>query len=306
MNKLPSLEDIRVFTTAARLVSFGKAADQLGVSPAYISKRIKLLEENLGVALFFRTARSVQLTAEGEIALESGEQMLSLAENLHSRLMESRQETRGLLRIGCSTGFGTRFINPFILSLRDKFPLLNIDLVLMDRPIDLVTEKMDLDIRIGGTFPPQYIARKLAGNHRVFCASPEYVQQHGAPQHPAELENTHVCICIRERDHHHGHWRIENSQTVETIAPNAQLTVNNGSVAKSWCLDGGGILLRSVWDVKEEIESGRLVQVLPDWYQTADVYAVYSRKTETNANLRTFLEHFEAYIQSQAVSAGNH
>ena len=105
MNKLPALEDMRVFATAARLMSFSKTAEQLLVSPAYISKRIKLLEENLGHRLFFRSARSISLTHEGKIVLIHTERLLGEIEDMQQALRSHRQEIKGELKISCSTGF---------------------------------------------------------------------------------------------------------------------------------------------------------------------------------------------------------
>lgn len=297
VDKLPGLEDIRVFVTAARLMSFARAAEQLLVSPAYISKRIKLLEENLGLTLFFRSARAISLTLEGEIVLRTGTQMLLDLDAMKSELLACRKEIRGLLRISCSTGFGTEYLNPFILSLRERYPLLSIDLQLVDRSVDIVTENVDLDICLGGAIPEQYIARKLAPNYRVFCASPGYLKQHGCPEHPRDLEQAHACISIRERNHNPASWKIECEDEWLSVTPNSQLSVNNGNVAKQWCLNGEGILLRSIWSVRNELAEGQLVRVLPEWRQSADVYAVYSRLTQTSANLRVFIEQLELYLQ---------
>lgn len=297
MNKLPALEDIRVFTVAARLKGFAKAAEQLCVSPAYVSKRIKLLEDNLGLTLFFRSPRAVNLTREGEIVLQTSLQMLDSFELMRNELQASRVQPRGLLRISCSTGFGTEYLNPFILWLRDSHPLLSIDLTLVDRPVDIASENVDLDICLGGIIPPQYIARRIASNHRIFCVSPAYIEQYGIPVVPKDLEHKHVCISIRERNHNHTSLKIECGDDVISIVPNGQLTVNNGNVAKEWCLNGQGVLLRSIWSVREELSSGRLIRVLPEWQQTADVYAVYSSKTETSANLRVFIARLEQYLQ---------
>ncbi|MBR9829951.1 MAG: LysR family transcriptional regulator [Oceanospirillales bacterium] len=296
MDKLPALEDIKVFVAAARLMSFSRAAEQLMVSPAYISKRIKLLEKNLGLVLFFRSARAISLTQEGEIVLRTGEQLLQGMEVMTGELRASREEIRGVLRISCSTGFGTEYINPFILSLRSHYPLLDIDLTLADRAVDLISENMDLDICIGGTIPDQYIARRIAGNIRIFCASPSYLEQHGWPDHPRELEKQHSCITIRERNQAPTSWKIERQGELMTVAPNSRLSVNNGDVAKQWCINGQGILLRSIWNVMHELEQGQLVHVLPEWQQVADVYAVYSQSIRTNANLRTFIENLEQYL----------
>lgn len=177
MNKLPALEDIRVFVTVAHLMSFSQAAAQLLVSPAYISKRIKLLEENLGQTLFFRSARSIKLTHEGQIILRSSELMLAELEHMQETLNACREEIRGTLRISCSTGFGSTYINPFILSLRAQYPLLAIDLTLTDKSVDIINENIDVDICIGGTISDQFIARRIAANQRILCAAPRYLEK---------------------------------------------------------------------------------------------------------------------------------
>lgn len=296
MNKLPSLEDIRVFVTVARLMSFSQAASQLLVSPAYVSKRIKLLEENLGQTLFFRTARSIKLTHEGQIILRSSEVMLAELEQMQQQLNACREEIRGNLRISCSTGFGSTYINPFILTLRGSHPLLGIDLTLTDKSVDIISENIDVDICIGGTIAEQFIARRIARNQRILCASPTYLATHGYPKYPQELEQKHFCIAIKERNQAPAVWKLEHQQESMTVTPNSKLIVNNGEVAKQWCLSGEGILLRSQWSVQPELQSGQLVRVLPQWHQTADVYAVYSRSLRTSANLRVFIENLEQYL----------
>lgn len=296
MNKLPALEDIRVFVTVARLMSFSQAAQQLLVSPAYVSKRIKLLEENLGQTLFFRSARSIKLTHEGLIILRSSEALLAELEHMHEQLNACREEIRGSLRISCSTGFGSTYINPFVLTLRANYPLLAIDLTLTDKSVDIINENIDVDICIGGTISDQFIARRIAHNQRILCASPSYLAKYGYPKTPQELEQKYFCIAIKERNQAPAVWKLEQQQESMTVTPNSKLTVNNGEVAKQWCLSGEGILLRSQWSVQPELQSGQLVRVLPQWHQTADVYAVYSRSIRTSANLRVFIENLEQYL----------
>lgn len=295
MNKLPALEDMRVFATAARLMSFSKTAEQLLVSPAYISKRIKLLEENLGHRLFFRSARSISLTHEGKIVLIHTERLLGEIEDMQQALRSHRQEIKGELKISCSTGFGSTYINPYILDLRSHYPMLGINLNLTDLSVDLVSEDIDVDICIGGTIPEQYIARLIAHNQQILCASPEYLAHHGYPQHPHDLEKYH-CITLRERNQSPVQWKLEQQGKILTISPNSRLSVNNGEVAKQWCLNGEGIILRSQWNVANELQQGKLIQILPQWAQTADVYAVYSRSIKTNASLRVFVENLEQYL----------
>ncbi len=305
MNKLPALEDIRVFVTAARLVNFSKAAEQLMVSPAYISKRIRLLEQNLELTLFHRAARSVSLTPEGEIVFRTGNRMLQDMEAMKNELQAARQEVCGQLRISCSTGFGTRFLNPFISSLHQRYPSLAIELILQDQPVDMIRDNLDLDICLGGRLPEQHIARRLSHNRRILCAAPSYLEQHGHPEHPGDLEQKHVCISIRERNQPPVAWHLSHRGQTLSITPNSQLSVNNGEVAKHWCLNGQGVLLRSIWSVREELEAGTLIQVLPQWQQPADVYAIYTRTTASSASLKTFIEELEIYLKQQLEPDGS-
>ena len=122
------------------------------------------------------------------------------------------------------------------------------------------------------------------------------LHKHGYPKYPQELEQKHFCIAIKERNQAPAVWKLEHQQESMTVTPNSKLTVNNGEVAKQWCLSGEGILLRSQWSVQPELQSGQLVRVLPQWHQTADVYAVYSRSLRTSANLRVFIENLEQYL----------
>lgn len=296
MNKLPALEDIRVFVTVARLMSFSRAAELLVVSPAYVSKRIKLLEENLEQTLFLRATSTISLTHEGRIVLKSSERLLQELDSMHNELKACREEIRGELRVSCSTGFGSAYLNPFILRLRADYTLLGIDLTLTDRAVDIINENIDLDIYIGGTIPDHYIARRIAKNRRVLCASPAYLQQYGHPEHPQQLEKQHFCITLKERNQAPEQWALQSPAERLTVAPNSKLMVNNGDVAKQWCLSGEGILLRSLWNVLPELQAGSLQRVLPHWQQPADVYVVYSRSTRNNANLRVFIENLEQYL----------
>lgn len=298
MNKHPPLEDLRVFSYTARYMSFAKAAEKLLVSPAYVSKRIKLLESNLGLTLFKRNPRSVSLTSGGRIVEQYSNEILQQFEQMQLELLQASNSPTGTIRISCSTGFGSEFLEPFILLLREQYPDLSIELLLIDSAVDPLHDGIDLDISIGTPFSDQLYAKKLADNSRVFCASPEYLKKQGVPEKPDDL-CSHQCIMIRERSHNDRSWNIQNNRDQISITPNSQLSVNNGKIAKKWCLEGQGIILRSIWDIEHELTNGELVQVLPMWYQSADVYALYHQRSDLNPNLRVFIEHLELYLQQQ-------
>ena len=295
MSQLPPLEDLRVFATAARVEGFSAAAMQLNCSPAYISKRVALLEKTLGVKLFIRSARHVRLTLEGKIALEWAEKLLGTMEEMLAEIHREHQLPRGKLRIVTSTGFGSQQIAPVISQLSRQYTELEFDLELLDRPVDLISEGFDLELRVGGTLPQQMIAKRLCKNHRVLCASPAYLSQHGRPDELTQLQQ-HRCIGIRERDQNFGQWHLQNESGQKSITLNAPLTTNNGSVAKQWCLDGQGIMLRSLWNVQAELDSGQLIRVLPDYCQPADVYAIYPFRLETSAKLRVVVNLLEEQL----------
>lgn len=289
MNHMPPFKDLRVFTCVAHCGGFKLAAQQLAVSPAYVSKRIALLEETLGTQLLLRSARQVSLTREGEITLRWAQSLLSDMAQLQGELNREQQVPAGRLRITTSTGFGTRCVAPVLSHLVSRYPLLDIELELLDRPVDLVSEGFDLELLVGGEPAPDLIARRLASNRRILCAAPSYLARAGTPTRLDELRQ-HRCIGIRERDQSDGHWHLASGREVYRLQPRAWMSTNNGDVARQWCLDGHGIMLRSLWNVQRELASGALRQVLPEFSQPADIYAVYTRRLDTSARLRACVD----------------
>ncbi|MGO4745865.1 LysR substrate-binding domain-containing protein [Serratia quinivorans] len=296
MNNLPILSDLRVFVLVARRAGFAAAADELGVSPAFISKRIALLEKALEVSLLHRTTRRVAITEDGERIYEWAQRILNDVDQMMDELSDARQAPQGTLRIVSSFGFGRRFVGPALSALALQYPALELRLDVSDRLVDLVSEGFDLDIRIGDDIAPNLIARKLAQNQRILCASPEYLQRCGTPKNLSELSGR-ACLAIKERDHPFGLWRLQGPQGEEAVKVTGGLSSNNGEIVHQWCLDGQGVALRSFWDVRESIENGWLVHILPDYYQPADIWAVYVSRLATSAKVRVTVEFLRDYFR---------
>lgn len=289
MNKSPNLDDLRVFCTVARKASFSAAADTLSVSAAYVSKRVKLLEADLGTRLFHRSTRRVAITEAGERVYAWAEKILDDVDRLVEDVSTTRRVPRGTLRVSSSFGFGRHVVAPALARLTERYPQLSVRLDLFDRIVDVAGEGFDLDIRIGDDIASHLIAKRLASNHRVLCAAPAYLKRHGTPRQLADLAS-HQCLAIKERDHPFGIWRLTERGETVSVKVTGPLSTNHGEVAVQWALAGRGIVLRSIWDVRALLDSGALVQVLPGVTQPANVWAVYPARLASSAKVRVCVD----------------
>jgi len=303
VNAEPQLDDLRLFCVVARNSSFAETARQLGVSKAVVSKRIALLEGAVKERLFHRTTRKVSLTAQGEIVHQWAQRIVEDVELMGEALSRERAEPSGLLRICSSTGFGRFRLAPALSELARRFPRLEIQVELLDRPVDLVDEGFQLDIRVGQVREGGVIKRRIARNRRILCASPAYIDRFGMPHSLDELK-THRCIPIRERDQDFGRWELEGPGGVAVVKVGGPLSANNGEIVRQWAIDGHGIILRSTWDVRGDLEAGRLVAVLPDYAQPADVWAVFPSRLSVSAKLRVCVEFLEDWFAQSGLSEG--
>ncbi len=295
MNIKPQLEDLRLFCVVARNRSFAESARELGVSKAVVSKRMALLEGAVQEKLFHRSTRNVSLTAQGEIVHQWSQRILEDVDLMGEAISREKAAPSGLLRICSSTGFGRSRLAPAISALARQFPQLEIQVELLDRPVDLVEEGFQLDIRIGQVREGNVITRRIARNRRVLCAAPAYLERFGQPQRLDDLK-AHRCIAIRERDQDFGRWELTGPAGQVAIKVSGPLSANNGEIVRQWAIDGHGIILRSSWDIRREIESGSLLPVLPEYFQPADVWAVYPSRLSASAKVKVCVEFLEDWF----------
>lgn len=297
---VPLPEDLRVFLTVVRKSGFAAAADELGLSPAYVSKRIQILETTLGTRLLHRTSRRIALTEDGERVQRWALRILDDFQQLHDELSDAHDSPRGRLHLCSSFGFGRHHVAPAVSLLAERYPDLEIRLDLFDRVVDIVSEGFDLEIRVGDDIPGQHIGRRLVSNRRVVCAAPDYLQRQGVPQTLGELEQHH-CLVIKERDNAFGIWNLERNGVQESVRVSGPLSSNNGEIVLQWALDGRGVVLRSLWDVKPLLDQGRLVQLLPEYSQSANVWAVYPTRLAYSGKLRACVEFLQAHFEGLSV-----
>ncbi len=291
----PLPEDLRVFLTVVRKGGFAAAAEELGLSPAYVSKRIQILETTLGSRLLHRTSRRVALTDDGERVQRWAVRILDDVQQLQDELSEAHTAPRGRLHICSSFGFGRNHVAPAISLLAEEYPELEIRLDVFDRVVNIVHEGFDLEIHVGDDIPGQHIGRRLVTNSRVLCASPDYLKRRGVPHHLDDLVQ-HDCLVLKERDNAFGIWQLQGPEGEASVRVSGPLSSNSGEIVLQWALDGRGVLLRSMWDVRPLLEQGRLVQVLADYQQSADVWAVYPTRLANSGKLRVCVEFLEAHL----------
>ena len=289
MNVKPQLEDLRLFCVVVRNRSFAATSRELGLSKAAVSKRIALLEEALHERLLHRTTRSISLTAQGEIVHQWAQRILEDVDLMGDALSQEKAAPRGLLRICSSTGFGRSRLAPALSELAARYPGLEIQVELLDRAVDLIEEGFQLDIRVGQVREGNVITRRIAQNRRILCASPAYLARFGNPRSLDELKG-HRCIAIRERDQDFGRWELSGPAGSASIKVSGPLSANNGEIVRQWAVDGHGIILRSSWDVGSGIADGMLVHVLPEYFQQADVWAVYPSRLSVSAKVKVCVE----------------
>ena len=288
-DQLPLPEDLRVFLTVIRKQSFAGAADELGVSPAYVSKRIQILERVLNAKLLHRTTRRLALTDDGERAQRWAVRILGDLDDFFNELSQARQTPRGLVHICSSFGFGRNHVAPAISILAGRFPELEVRLDVFDRVVDIIGEGFDLEIRVGDDLPGQHISKRLVANKRVLCASPDYLARRGAPTSLEDLQR-HDCLVLKERNNAFGIWHLQADGKSHSVRVSGSLSSNSGEIVLQWALSGQGILLRSMWDVKPLLEEGKLVHLLADYSESANVWAVYPTRLANSAKLRVCVE----------------
>ena len=303
--------ELGFFVSLGTCGSLSGAARELGISTAAVSKRLSQMEERLGVPLVNRTTRRMSLTPDGEVLFEHARRILGEIADLDQLLGSSKDQPKGLLRVNATLGFGRLHIAPAISQYVLNYPEVDVQLQLSVNPPPLTEDQFDVCIRFGEPGDTRVIAKKLASNRRLLCASPKYLAARGDPMTPSDLVR-HNCICIRQGDQAYGTWRLFRDRDTngpgEAVKVRGNLTTNDGEIAVNWALDGHGILLRAEWDIERYLESGRLVRVLPQ-YRTpdADIYAIYPQHQHQSARIRTLVaflsQAFERFAQHRAYRA---
>lgn len=289
--------DLEFLVLVARHGNLSAAARALDITPPAATKRLALLESRLGVRLVNRTTRKISFTSEGTTFLAHATRILEEVREMEEAVTSSRGSPRGLLRVNATLGFGRTTIAPIVSEFATRYPEVEVQVLVTDRPIDLVESGFDLAIRFGALPDTRLNARRVMSNRRFLCASPRYLERFGMPTTLADLPN-HRCIIHRQNDDAYGIWRFMHQDHSEVVKVHGALSSNDGDIVLGWALDGHGILIRSEWDLAKYLESGRLRIILPEFVlPSADLFVYYPTRRNQTSRTRAFIdfliEHFQ-------------
>lgn len=261
MSHIGELGEMRAFVRSIELGSFSAAARELKLTPSTLSKLVSRLEAAFGVALVKRTTRQIVATPEGDLFATRCRRILAEMEDAEMEVSRSRERPRGKLRMHVGPGFGMLQLLPALPRFLERHPEVEVDLMLEDRPVDLVRESLDISITVPRPDHQHLVVRGIFEFERMTVAAASYARRHGLPRSPEEILAHHRCV--RVSSSLALPWRFETPAGIRTIDPRPYFVANNAAFATRMVFDGAGISQMMEFQVIEGLRDGRLVHVLP-------------------------------------------
>jgi DNA-binding transcriptional LysR family regulator len=284
------LKQMESFVAVAQRGSLTQAALAEGVAPAVISRRLDGLEARLGVKLLARTTRRVSLTHEGSAFLEDCLRLLTDFASAEASVSAGGVKASGHLRITAPAGFGRRHVAPLVPLFLAEHPDVSVSLNLSDRIVDIVNEGVDCAVRVGDLQDSSLVGVRLADNRRLYVAAPAYLKRAGTPRAPTELTR-HACLTLSSEASQPRGWAFSVAGETVHLRPNGRLDCTDGQVLHDWCLAGLGIAWRSDWEVRDDLQSGRLVSVLDDFAAPPNgIFAVFPHARHLALRVRLWID----------------
>ena len=279
---------MNVFVEVVERGSLTAAADALDMSRAMVTRYLAEVERWLGARLLHRTTRRISLTGPGEAALLRFRQMLAIGDELHGELATDNPEPHGLILVTASVSFGQIHLAAAVADFVKRYPLTRVELLLVDRVVNLVEERVDIAVRISRAIDPALIARRLAPCRSVLCAAPSYLAERGAPA-TADALAAHNCLT-----HHYvgkSVWHLQRDGRAIAVAVGGNISANEASLLLEAVRAGAGIAMLPTYQIAPLLRSGELIEVLPDYQvEGLDIHAVYASRRQLPTIMRSFLD----------------
>lgn len=289
-----SSAEMSVFVAAVNAGGFSAAARQMGLTPSAVSKQISRLEARLGARLLNRSTRRIGLTDAGREFYDSCIAILADIDEAERMAGRASGEPRGGLRVTASISFGQRQIIPLVPEFAERYPDIRIDLRFSDTIADLIEDGIDVAVRVSAAPDSALIARRLAPERRIVCASPTYIERYGLPETPEELaaRNTLIYSSVYSDT-----WRFRSTghgaEEERSVRVASNFGANSGEAIRELALRGMGIARLATFLVGPDVRDGRLVELLPDWSDPQEniIHAVYPSRRLVPPATRAFVDY---------------
>jgi len=297
---MSKIDDIALFVAVVKASGLAAAGRKVGLSPASMTARINALEQRYNTRLLTRTTRKITLTDAGQKFYEIALRIVADMSEVETVLKQGTNELSGSLRITAPSDFGRQFVAPALASFVKKNRNVKPCLYLNEGVINIAEQGIDLAIRFGNLPDSNLIIKKLANNRRLLCASPEYIEQYGQPQKPEDLYN-HRCLVLERLGEPLNEWHFKENGKIKTIKVKPALIANDGALIRQWAVAGMGITIKSFWDIKDDLTSGRLISLLDEYIQgfhasdnnSVGLQLIYPERRYVPRQVKEFINYFE-------------
>ena len=288
---MAKLNNLATFIEVVKRGGFASAARSLGLPRSTVSLRVKSLEDQLDTRLLRRSTRAISLTDDGRALFDRIEEPFSILDQALDQISDGRDTLRGTIRLTAPADFPYAPLAEAMTSFRRIHPDVRFDVKLTNDVLDMIEENIDLAIRIGALDDSRMVARLIAPNRRVLCASPDYLARRGAPQMPADLAD-HDCLLLVGSGGRQDVWRLGTPGGGEVaVRVHGRFESNFGEVLRDASLAGQGIVVHSLWHVADDLRAGRLKVVLPDFpLATTSISAVMPQRRLVPPRVRAFVD----------------
>ncbi|MGO3344482.1 MAG: LysR family transcriptional regulator [Marinomonas sp.] len=288
-------EAMEAFIEVVRQGSFSAAAIALKVSASHISRLITQLESELGTTLLFRTTRRIRLSEAGELYYQHCRGLPEVLSSAEEAISSLNQALVGKFTLTCATTFGERYIAPLMNDFLLDHPKIELDFHLTNRSVDLIEEGYDLAIRMGSMKESNLLSRRLCNRVEYLCASREYIDQHGMPHTLAELSK-HKCLIGSNH-----HWLFQQEGLRKEVKVSSQWRSNSGKALLDAVKKGMGIAQLPDYYVQEDLASGKLIALLPQYqYPYSGVWLVYPKVRQASPKLQSICDYLIQHFQESS------
>lgn len=296
---MDQIQAMRIFVRVVEAGTFTRAADSLSLPKATVTKHVQALEERLRVKLLNRTTRRVTVTADGAAYYERTIRLLTDLDDIEASMTNARSNPRGRLRIDVGTSMAQLLILPNLAEFHARYPDIQVDLGVSDRMVDLISDNVDCVIRGGELTDQSLVARRIGNLEFITVASPEYLERHGTPTHPLEIEEKHsIVVYFSPQSGRHYPLEFRKGEESVDITGPYQVSVNESNAYVTAAISGLGIGQITSFQATRHLETGALVRLLPEWTQPLlPIYVVYPPNRHLSAKVRAFVDWTAELVQ---------